>query len=160
MRFYRDDAEIIKKIAFKINTMYPTEEEKIKAVMNYVLFTSSNPDGLIEYVPDILQPTCRRADCKKDPVTAIAEGYGDCEELGATNASILKAMGIPSQVVNFGWLWDNIKKKWVGHVWVEAWDDKNMYIIETTVPEVYIFDINENPYEVLTEYIPIDYVRG
>lgn len=151
MRFYRDNAEVIREAADIIASMHTSTYDRIVATMDYV-------NGLIEYVPDILQPKCRRADCKKNPVTAIAEGVGDCEEIGAANASILKAMGIPTKVVSYGHLWTG--EEWVGHVWVEAWDDEHIYVIETTGPEVWVFDINENPYETLTEYIPINYVRG
>lgn len=158
MRFYRDDAEVIKKAANHIAAMYDSTYDRIVATMNYVLWTPQNPGGLIKYVPDIDQPTCKREDCKRDPVTAIMEGMGDCEEIGGANASILKAMGIPSQVVSFGWLWTG--EEWVGHVWVEAWDDNNLYVMETTGPEIHVFDIDQNPYEVLTEYVPVDYIRG
>lgn len=158
MRFYRDDAEVIRKAANRIAMRNTSTYDKIVAAMNLALRTPKNPEGMVKYVPDIIQPKCGRADCKKDPVTAIAEGVGDCEELGAINASLLKAMGVPSEVVSFGWLWGG--EKWEGHVWVEAWDDEHLYVIETTVPEVHTFAKDQNPYAVLTEYRPVDRIRG
>lgn len=158
MRFYRDDAEVIRKAANRMALVNASTKEKIEAAMFWTLWTPQNTEGMVEYVPDINQPNCRRADCKKDPVTALAEGVGDCEELGAINGSLLKAMGIQSNVVSYGELWNG--EEWEGHVWVEAWDDEHWYIIETTVPEVHTFARNENPYEVLKEYYPIDRKRG
>lgn len=158
MRFYRPDAEIIRKAANRIALVNASTYDRIVAATNYALWTPKNPDGMIEYVPDINQPKCLRVDCKKDPVTALAEGVGDCEELGAVNASLLKAMGEPSNVVSFGWLWND--NDWNGHVWVESWDDEYFYLIETTVPEVTAIPIDEKPYEVLTAYVPVDRVRG
>lgn len=158
MRFYRPDAEVIRKAANRIAAINASTYDKVDAAMNWALWTPRNPDGMVEYVLDINQPNCRRADCKKDPITAIAEGVGDCEELGAINGSLLKAMGIPSNVVSYGEMWSG--KDWEGHVWVESWDDNNWYIIETTIPEIYTINRNQNPYDVLTEYRPVKRIRG
>jgi transglutaminase-like putative cysteine protease len=158
LRFYQEKAKKFQEIANWITQMYLSTYDRIAAATNYILKTPETPDGLIEYVPDIVQPECGRLDCKKSPLVAIQEGVGDCEEIGAAVASTLKAMGVPSQVVSYGEMWDG--ERWAGHVWVEAWDDSNFYVIETTTPEIFVFKLDENPYDTLTEYRPINYVRG
>ncbi len=116
----------------------------------------------IKYNSDII--TCGLRDCKTSASNALRTGEGDCEEMAAAVASLLRAIDLQEnrllrQRIVLGWFRRSFNEKWDGHVWAEAWDEHNIYVLETTAdpPIIYSTSINENPYKFITNYIPMEY---
>ncbi len=83
----------------------------------------------LRYLPD---PTGQ--DLWWAPSATLERRGGDCEDLSLLACSILLAAARPSTLV-FGLI--NTQGSWMGHAWVEGWDEQGGFLLESTTGQVF-----------------------